>query len=75
MYSVTKLIDLLNKPFLLKWANGLGLKGLSLDSYMKDKSSSGNNKHKQIEQYFINGIDFDDSYKIEYIKNEYEIIG
>lgn len=75
MYSVTKLIDLLNKPFLLKWANGLGLKGLSLDSYMKDKSSSGNNKHKQIEQYFINGIDFDNSHKIEYIKNEYEIIG
>lgn len=75
MYSVTKLIDLLNKPFLLKWANNLGLKGLSLESYMKDKSNSGNDKHKKIEQYFINNIEFDESYKIEYIKKEYEILG
>jgi len=75
MYSVTKLISLLDKPFLPKWANNLGLNGVSLDSYMKDKSKLGDNKHEEVQNYLLYGVEFEGFEKVKYIKDTFEIIG
>ena len=58
MISVTRLIEILNKPALVYWANGLGLKGVSLNEYYKEVKSDGNKKHNKVEDYFKNGIKF-----------------
>jgi len=75
MYSVTKLISLLDKPFLPKWANNLGLNGISLDSYMKDKSRLGDNKHEEVQNYLLYDKEFEGFEKVKYIKDTFEIIG
>jgi len=75
MYSVTKLISLLDKPFIPKWANNLGLNGISLDKYMKEKSKQGDNKHEEIQNYLLNGIEFDGFEKVKYIKDTFEVVG
>lgn len=75
MYSVTKLISLLDKPFIPKWANNLGLNGISLDKYMKEKSKQGDSKHEEIQNYLLNGIEFDGFEKVKYIKDTFEVVG
>jgi hypothetical protein len=75
MYSVTKLISLLDKPFIPKWANNLGLNGISLDKYMKEKSKQGDNKHEEVQNYLLNGIEFDGFEKVKYIKDTFEVVG
>ena len=54
MVAITKLIDLLDKPALVGWANKLGLKGLSLNEYSCRVKSEGTNKHNDIELYLKN---------------------
>lgn len=49
--SVTKLIDLLDKPALLRWANKLGLDGVKLDDYRSKEKEQGSNTHESIENY------------------------
>jgi hypothetical protein len=61
--TVTELLDILNKPALIKWANDLGLKGISLKSYRKDVFSDGNKKHKEIEDYLLHGVLIEDENK------------
>lgn len=75
MVSVTKLIDLLDKPALLGWANKLGLKGVSLNDYSKNVKLDGTNKHNDIEEYLKNGVYFDGCEKLEYNLSEYEVLG
>lgn len=58
--TVSELLDILNKPALLKWANKIGLQGVSLDDYRAKSKKSGISLHKQIENYIINGIPFED---------------
>lgn len=53
--SVTKLIDLLNKPGLIKWANKIGMKGIDVELYRADAKSKGSSKHQAIED-FTRGI-------------------
>lgn len=50
--SVTELLEILNKPALLKWANKLGLEGTSLEKFRAIKLTEGLSYHKQIEDYF-----------------------
>lgn len=49
--SVTKLIEMLDKPALLKWANKLGLQGVKLDDYRSQKQTEGTDYHLAIENY------------------------
>lgn len=49
--SVTNLIQLLDKPALLKWANKIGLQGINIDDYRKKSLSDGTSIHKQIESF------------------------
>lgn len=57
--SVSKLIGLLDKPSLLKWANKIGLEGINIDDYRKKSMSSGLSYHKQIENFLTKNIPFE----------------
>tara|TARA_R110000823_G_scaffold225280_1_gene353098 strand:- start:38 stop:571 length:534 start_codon:yes stop_codon:yes gene_type:complete len=48
--TVTKLLSLLDKPALLKWANRIGLEGVKLEDYYKKSKAKGNSYHDQVEQ-------------------------
>lgn len=71
--TVTQLIDLLDKPALLKWANKIGLEGISLDEYRSKSKSDGSNVHKQIENDFKHGITYEND-KFQAFKMRYEVI-
>lgn len=49
--TVTELLKLLDKPQLLKWANKIGLDGVSLDEYRRQSTTKGTSIHNQIEYY------------------------
>jgi hypothetical protein len=49
--SVTKLIEQLDKPALLKWANKLGLQGVPIDDYKGKAREDGSNIHEAIENF------------------------
>lgn len=50
--GVTSITGRTPKPFLYKWANGLGLKGVSYDEYMKITAEIGTAVHDRIEEFF-----------------------
>lgn len=54
--SITELINILDKPALLNWANKIGLHGVSIDEYRKKSIQSGLSLHKQVELYLKDGI-------------------
>lgn len=54
--SVSKLLDLMNKPALLYWANNLGLEGMSLKKYRARRLSLGTSLHKQVESFLKDGL-------------------
>jgi len=58
--GVTELLNLLNKPALMNWANKIGLKGISLAKYRKEAMGRGSSLHKQIERYIKKQKDFED---------------
>jgi hypothetical protein len=60
--QVTKLIGLLDKPALLKWANKIGLEGVKLEDYRKQSMGSGSSLHSQVEKYITNGIPFENKH-------------
>lgn len=49
--SVTNLIDMLDKPALMRWANKIGLEGIKLDDYKSKSKESGSSVHDAIENY------------------------
>lgn len=53
--SVTQLIDLLNKPALISWANKQGLDGIDISESRKGKMKRGSNLHKEIENFCLHG--------------------
>ena len=71
--TVTQLIDLLNKPALLKWANKIGLDGVSLANYRTEAKTSGTSVHKRIENDLLHGIKFDDP-AFQLFKSNYEVL-
>lgn len=71
--SVTELINLLDKPALLNWANRIGLDGISLKDYRKKSSGDGINVHKAIENDFKFGIKYDNE-KFQLFKSKYEVV-
>jgi len=74
MIALTKLLKILDKPALLKWANKIGLQGVSLDDYMNKSSKKGISIHNDIENYLINNVKFEYSDKIDKCLNGYNII-
>lgn len=75
MIGVTKLIDLLNKPALLYWANKIGLEGVNIRDYESKSQKKGTSKHKQVENYIRHGTVFDGCEILEESLKGYEIIG
>jgi len=59
---VTELINLLDKPGLMKWANKIGLEGIRLEDYRKKSTEKGTSLHKQIENYILHSIPFEDPF-------------
>lgn len=49
--SVTELLDMLNKPALMKWANKIGLEGTDLNAYRNKVKAHGTDMHNDIERY------------------------
>ncbi len=58
--SVTELLKLLDKPQLLKWANKIGLEGVSLEDYRNKSTGDGISIHSQIEHFQKSGTPFTD---------------
>lgn len=75
MIAVTKLIDILNKPALVYWANKIGLQGVRLSDYYKRTQNDGNKKHNDVELYFTDGVEFDGVEKLRNNLKGYEVIG
>jgi hypothetical protein len=58
--TVTEILSLLDKPGLMKWANKIGLEGIRLDEYRKKCLKGGLSLHRQIENYILKGLPFED---------------
>ena len=59
--TVSQLLDLLNKPALLKWSNKIWLEWIKLEDYQKKSKSDWISLHKQIENYIKNEIPFENA--------------
>jgi hypothetical protein len=57
---VTDLLDLLNKPALMNWANKVGLAGQSLADYRKNAMGDGLSNHNQVKKFLADGTPFID---------------
>jgi hypothetical protein len=57
--SVSELLDLLNKPALINWANKQGLLGVDISKERGKWLNAGSSIHKQIELYHTQKIPFD----------------
>lgn len=53
--SVTTILKVLDKPFLVKWANYMGFKRIRTEDVLKESSTIGTIVHDMIENYIING--------------------
>lgn len=56
---VTELLELLNKPALINWANKIGLQGIALSDFRKEALRKGSVIHREIENYVLDGIPFE----------------
>ena len=79
--GTTTITGLLNKPALIKWSNNLGLKGISVGSYVDDKAMIGTLAHEMIlahlskrkpetEDYSKNQIDAAENSFLSYLEWE-----
>ena len=57
--SVTTILNVVAKPFLIKWANRLGKEGIDYEEYLKNAANTGTLTHLFIENYINkkNGTD------------------
>jgi hypothetical protein len=60
--TVTQLLNLLDKPGLMKWANKIGLQGIALDEYRKKCLRKGTSLHKQTENFINSGEAFENQW-------------
>jgi ATP-dependent exoDNAse (exonuclease V) beta subunit len=58
--TVSELLDLLNKPALMTWANKIGLQGIELKNYRKSSTKNGISLHKQVEMFVKDGVVIED---------------
>ncbi len=57
--SITELLNLLNKPALINWANKQGLQGVDIGKQSKIWLKEGNSIHSQINKFISNGVPFE----------------
>jgi hypothetical protein len=57
--SVTTILNVINKPFLVKWANKMGLQGVNVEEYNKGITGIGTLVHARI-QAFLENVPLDD---------------
>lgn len=55
--SVTEIISILNKPFLVEWSNKLGLKGINVNEVLLESQEIGTDFHEAIANYFKKKLD------------------
>jgi hypothetical protein len=67
--SVTNLVDMLDKPALMRWANKIGLEGIKLDEYKSQKKDEGSSIHETIATYLNFNILPDDENLTSRIEN------
>lgn len=60
--SISNLLQLLDKPALLKWANKIGLEGTRLDEYQSKSKANGNSYHNQVEDMIKHNKEIEDPY-------------
>jgi hypothetical protein len=60
--SITKLLQLLDKPALLNWANKIGLEGIRLDEYQSKSKAKGNSYHNQVEAMIKHNKEIEDPF-------------
>jgi hypothetical protein len=75
--TVSQLLDLLNKPALMHWANKIGLQGISLKDYRAKSTTTGTALHKQVELFFKENLPLSDStlhQKLCVFAAKYEIV-
>jgi len=75
--SLTKLIQILDKPALIGWANKQGLMGIDISFDRIKKLNAGTDIHKQIELYIKDGFPFkeaEDQVNCEKFLLKYEIM-
>lgn len=53
--SISSLLELLNKPALVSWANKMGLKGVDVKKFTLEKKSKGTSFHSEIEGFLKRG--------------------
>lgn len=58
--SISELLNLLNKPALIGWANRMGLSGIDINLSNRKSMNEGTNYHNQIQAYIQNKIEFKD---------------
>ena len=58
--SVTEILSIVSKPYLIPWANKMGLQGVDLGEYNAEATNLGIIVHGKIESYYKN-TEFDDS--------------
>lgn len=58
--SISELLNILNKPALIGWANRMGLSGIDINSSNRKSMNEGTNYHNQIQAYIQNNIEFKD---------------
>jgi hypothetical protein len=58
--SVTTVLSIINKPYLVKWANKLGLQGTNIEEYNRGITGIGTLTHARI-QAFLEEVPIDDS--------------
>lgn len=75
MISVTKLLEILNKPNLIYWANKIGLAGININEYQSKSKNEGIENHNQIELFIKQGIRFDGCEIFENEIKDFKIIG
>lgn len=75
--SVTELLQILDKPALIGWANQQGLKGIDISKAKTKWLNAGADIHTQIEMFVLHGTPFnekEDQLKCEKFLSKYEII-
>lgn len=60
---VTEILNLVNEPSIIQWANGLGFKNISYSKELSKYGVYGQTVHKEIENYLLEDFDFSDKTK------------
>ena len=71
--SVTQILSVVAKPYLIPWANKLGLEGIKLSEYNEGITGIGTLVHRKIEAY-LNGEFMDDSGYPEEIRKQSDTV-